>query len=456
MSDLTRAVEEATRCSGPYELARCYYEGKVDELHANRTIKRLLQDSSSGFKLNYARRTVDAVLDRLKIASVAIPGRDEEDGAAAALTARLNDEVWDANHMGRKAKLVHRTALVCGDSYLLVWDTDGDGSVQMYEQSPDLMRVYYDPEYPDIKHHAAKVWRTEAGPDGIERTRVNLYYADRIERWITKPGAAGERDEDFEQFVDEEGDAWPIANPYGEVPVFHFRTDSPYGRPEHRDAYGPQNAINKVVATMMSSVDFQGYPQRYVLREAGEPTDPSGLSPDDSALPGATESESKLEASPGSIWDLMGVTGVGQLPAADPKGFLSQLQAFVDAMAATTVTPARFMNVMADVPSGEALRAAEAPLVEKIKDRQTWFAEEWRDVLRFAMKIIGAPVDSVIVEWYPPVVENDSDAWGVAQQKRALGVPEEVIWQEAGYRPEQYQEWVAVDAVNPDEGEPDG
>lgn len=448
MSDLTVAVEEVAHCGVSYERARRYYEGTVDELHANSHIKRLLEHSSNGFKLNYARRTVDAVLDRLKIASVSVADSPE-------LTARLIDDIWDPSRMGRKAKLVHRTALVCGDSYLLIWDGEDEGTVRMWEQDPELMRVYYDPEYPGVKSHAAKVWRWAAGPDD-ERTRVNLYYPDRVERYVTKVGCAGDKDDDFEQFTDEEGEAWPIPNPYGEVPVFHFRTDDPYGRPEHRDAYGPQNAINKLMATLMSNVDYVGYPQRYVLRLAGELGDSSDVDPDDVTAPGSQSSESNLVAGPGSVWDLMGVSGIGQLDAADPAGLLHQLEAAVDAMATTTVTPARFMNAMTDVPSGEALRAAEAPLVEKIKDRQTWFGEEWRDALSFALRVVGVEVASVLVEWYQPTIANDNDSWDVAAKKHSLGVPMDVIWQEAGYRPEQYDTWTEPDVPVPNEGEPDG
>lgn len=68
---------------------------------------------------------------------------------------------------------------------------------------------------------------------------------------------------------------------YGAVPVFHFRTREPYGRPEHRGTFGPQNAITKLSATLMATVDYQAFPQRYALMQARGADDLFAPDPDD-------------------------------------------------------------------------------------------------------------------------------------------------------------------------------
>lgn len=41
-------------------------------------------------------------------------------------------------------------------------------------------------------------------------------------------------------------------NPYGVIPVFHLRTDRPYGEPCHRGFYGPQDTVNKLIIGHMA------------------------------------------------------------------------------------------------------------------------------------------------------------------------------------------------------------
>jgi hypothetical protein len=48
--------------------------------------------------------------------------------------------------------------------------------------------------------------------------------------------------------------------------LIHLRVDGqPYGRPIHAKAFGPQDAITKISATNLSTVDAQGFPTRYAL-----------------------------------------------------------------------------------------------------------------------------------------------------------------------------------------------
>lgn len=422
MSDLLFAVE-AIRCAADeYRRADAYYRGDVDEVFASPAIQRALRESGKGYRINLARRPVEAVLDRMKIASVAVPG-DE------SATSFLNSQVWDANRLGRVARTVNRGALVFGDSYLTVWDGLEDGSVETFYNSPVTTRMFYDRENPGRKSHAAKVWSEGDGDKAV--VRVNLYFADRIERYTTMPGSKGDNGSDFVPYG-EDGASWPIPNPYGEVPVFHFRTDEPYGRPEHADAFGPQNAITKLVVTQMATTDYQGFPQRYALLTGAE--DLVQFDDDD-------EDEGGLESGPGKVWKLPGVSQVGQFDAANVDAFLKPLGVYTRFMAAATATPLRFFDPAGQIPSGEALRADEAPLAEKIQDRQTWFGDEWSAALSFAMKVAGRPVPDVDVRWRPVQVVSDLEGWRTVAQKLAVGVPFEQVMTEAGYLPEQVQSW---------------
>jgi hypothetical protein len=433
VSDLLRAVREIREHVAEYKLAEDYYFGRVGELFtSDSAVARRLAQASNGFRVNLARRPVDAVLDRMKITSLTVPGDD----AAGEI---LDEVVWNRNKLDRYEKVTHRAGLMYGDAYQIVWHGEDEGSVDVFYNSPITTRVFYDEENPRRKQFAAKVWE-----DGA-KLRVNLYYANRIEKYISKRDGVYDSDADFMEYVASDTEEWPIPNPYGEVPVFHFRTDEPYGRPEHADAFGPQNAITKLIVTQMATTDFQGFPQRYVLMNNGT-DDLVDWADDDTAEPGR---DSDLESGPGKIWKLPGASAVGELQPANPDNFLKPVGVYTRLMASATATPLRFFDPQGQIPSGEALRADEAPLSEKITDRQQWFSSDWNDTLTFAMKVAGHEVEAVEVVWRPVKVVDDLTGWQTVQAKQAAGVPLRQSLMEAGYPQSQVDSWIAESESQP-------
>ena len=429
MSDLLTAVNEIRENAHDYRRAEDYYYGRVGELFASPQVRRALRGQSGGFDVNLAARPVDAVLDRMRITAVAVP--DDE-----TATRRLMDEIWTPNRMDRYSKTVHWAGLVYGDAYLVVWDGDNDGSVDLFYNTPITTRVFYDPENPRRKSFAAKVWCE--GEDENQVTRVTLYYPDRIEKYISDAGGSGDRDSDFQPYRPD-GENWPIPNPYGQVPVFHFRTSDPYGHPEHRGAFGPQNAITKLIATQMATTDFQGFPQRYALLNSTEDL----LDWDQDSETAEPGRDTDLRANPGELWKLPNTTKVGEFSTADPDAFLKPISAYIRMMAAATATPLRFFDPQGQIPSGEALRADEAPLTERITDRQDWFGEEWGEALVFASLVAGHPAPSVAVSWRPVQVVDDLTGWQAIQAKITAGVPTEHALTEAGYPSDVVSSWLA-------------
>lgn len=441
MSTAAIAAVNAVAASAPFAVeGREFYDGSVEEQFAHSRIARIVGETGKGYRVNLARRVVDAVLDRIKIASVSVPENPE----ATAMLQIL----WTGNRLGSTVKEVNRLALSEGESFLSIWEGEEDGSVQINHRTAVTTKVFYDPENPFRKTHAAFVWEENTDNPAKKVLRVTLLYADRIERWVTKPGLRADRPENFVHYLkdDEDDEDWLIENPYGEVPVFHFRTGfTP--RPEHADAFGPQNAINKLVASQMTTIDYTSFPQRYRLRAAklkdgdnaplpGYPSDDVDIDPSE-----ADEPEDKLESGPGTVWDLSDTEEVGQFNAADPKVFLDPINAYARIMGTVTATPLRFMDPTGDMPSGESLRADDAPLVNRIYDRQTWLGDEWRAALRFALKVAGTEVDTVALAWQPVQVIDDKEGWDNVQAKIDAGVPREVALIEAGRLPEEVAKW---------------
>ncbi len=431
-SDLMNAVEAIRANADDYRRAADYYHGEVPELFCSTAVRRALRGAHGGFDINLARRPVDAVLDRLAIVAVSVPG-DE------SATRRLVDNIWVPNRMNRYSQTVHWAALTYGDGYLIEWPGD-DGAVDMFYNSPVTTRVFYKPENPRIKDYAAKLWAEGKGDQ--QHHRLNLYYPDGIEKWTTKPGNPGKEESDWFPYHQADGEPWPVLNPFGEIPVFHFRTGEPYGRPEHKGAFGAQNAITKLSSTLMATIDFQGFPQRYALLRAGAGADPDWDSADETLDPDELPASGRLRADPGTLWNLPDAEKVGQFDPANVEAFLNPLRFYARAMAASTATPLRFFEPSGDVPSGESLRADDAPLARRIEDRQDVFAEEWQAALVFAGRVVGEAFPAPDVQWDPVQMVDDEAGWRTAMLKQQAGVPARQVLTEAGYLSDLVEGWL--------------
>jgi hypothetical protein len=458
MSDLMDGLAELEEVREDYEQAEEYYENNKLELFVSPRLRRALSASEITFRVRLAAIPVDAVAERLEISSVTVPGNSE----ATALIERI----WDENGLLLEAPSIHLNASMFGDCYVVVWEAEEGETVDIMYNSPLNMRVIYDSENPNVKKFAVKEWAVESPDETIkDYRRANLYYADRIERYATKPETKGDKetdwlpyaddDEDFEFSEGEDGSI--VDNPYGVIPVFHFRNSAPYGKPEHVKAYGPQDAVNKLVVTHMATVDYQGFPQRYALEDPQVPSeDAADFGDDDADADEGSGSQSTLTTGPGELWWLKGLRGVGQFATADPDVFLKPLDRFVRLMASVTNTPLHYFDPMGDSPSGEALRAKEAPLVKRIINRRQAYATTWREVFTFALIVKNVTVEKVDVRWTSPASLDDLDGWRTAEIKLKMGVPAKQLLLEAGYTETQVTEWLADKVIQPPrEGEED-
>jgi hypothetical protein len=442
LDDLMYGIEELKAARPDYDRAAMYYDGKVPEVFSSTRIRRALAANDIDFDLNFAKTPVNAVTNRLKIASVTSP-----DGAVNTLISKI----WQDNQLNLEMPDLMRRAGEYGDAYLMVLPVEGDEGgvirVDMFYNSPQTVRVIYSEDNPRRKAYTIKKW-CEGGYH-----RAELYYDDRIERWTTAKNSDGTKPADWMHWPAEGDDpeSWLQEHDWGEQPVFHFRTDRPYGVPEHFGAYGPQNAITKLQATHMGTVDYQGAPQRYALTENAT-TDTSDLEPGDfddfpanDAGAGPTDSgdDSSLKAGPGELWLLRGFKGVGQFDAAKPDVFLDPIQFNVRAMAQITDTPLRMFDPQSSQRSGESYREEDGPFISKVENRQTSYGASLHEAFVFALRRFGIVDPVVNVDWVPAKSVTDAQGWQTVKAKIDAGVPRRQALMEAGYRAEQVDAWLA-------------
>ena len=411
MTILKEAVNAVLERKDYYTTAKDYYEGEVPEVFATARLRRVFRTTGDLSRMNFCRPIVNAVSNRMEIASIS--------GDTKTATAKIA-EVWNNNDLGLEAKEIHDKALIYGDAYAMVWP-DSNGDVRISYHSPEGMALVYNPENPTEKLYAVKIWRSEQNV-----TRMNIYTATSIRKYRTNSDTVTE------------GSQWTlietVENPFGEVPVFHFRTHRPFGRPEHYDAYDAQNAINKLFITSMHTIDYQGAPQRYALAnpDGGEGADFDDDEADLTAM-------QNLKNGPGELWYMKGVTKVGEFSVADPKNFWEPIKDTVRVMSALTDTPLHYFERTGNNPTGNGLRTAEAPLLKKIADREQSFGYTWRDIFRFVLRIEGIK-SGVQVFWQTHESLDELERWDVALKKINAGLSHRQALREGGYSDEQIEQ----------------
>lgn len=447
LDDLAYGLNELAEACPDYEMASAYYEGDQEDLYGSTALEARLRRDAELYRLNLAKTPVNVVADRLEVAAVTVP----EDTKATELIAA----VWADNRLDLHSDDWTRKACEYGDSYVYAWpelDGDGDetGRVELALFEPTDMRVLYDPEHPNRKWYAIQRMKLTDG-----RIRVNLIYPDRIERYVAPKGTKPDDRAAWKPF---DGDGWvsELVNPYGAIPIFHFRTGAPYGRPEHKDAYGPQSAINKAFVTQVGTMVAAGFPTLWALQDAEAVLDAASDDPDfDDDADDMSESESvtgvgqgsKLRSAPGSLNWLQGVNDLLRFDGADPDTFLKPMTATARLMSQVTDTPTYRLDFGGEIPSGASLKVSNLPLDAKVATRQKWFGAEMKALWTFVLaKILShEPKGSVDIRWKPPAVVQGLEDWQVASAKRDAGVPETQVLLEAGYGTDQVAEWQAGD-----------
>lgn len=432
-----------------------YYDGTTPEVITSHRLRQLFESATlDAFRVNYARTPVDVLLERTQI-----QGINCSDPAASAVL----DQVWDDNQLGLEAKDVHRMAYEFGDAYVIGWpDEELASGVSAYAHDPRNVRIFYDPQRPRTKSHAIHRWMEQGDPaNGLSEglwLRVNLYYPDFVEQWVSErridPLIDGSTTAIIPEIVPYAAEPYIESPTPGIIPVFHFRTQRPYGRSELEDAKGPQNMLTKLCTTMMVSVDYAGYPQRYVTTDSalsapsGDAFSHMGPLPDDPDLPDeGLSDDSAMEAGPGSTWLLSGASvKVGQFTAAETMNFLNAIHSLIKQMSAVTDIPLHYFDRTGDMPSGESFRRAETPLTNKVEDRESLFGVTWHEFFDYCLAVNRLPPSDAQPMWAPPTVWIDLESWQTAILELQAGVPLDQVLRERGFTEDQI---ALIMAANP-------
>lgn len=469
-ADLIEGFKALEESAAAYRRAAAYYEGDIPEHFANDQIRRLVEGSGHGYRFRLAKIPVNVMANRTRISSVV--------STSAGATARI-EQIREANDMEIQEAHLHNRMYVYGDAYALVWpidpeeleeardgeavDTPADralreAGVEITYQSPLSCRAMYDAEDGRRVRYVIRRWK-EARPLG-EVWRAEVWYVDRLEPWVTEPGASGLDPEQWRPYAeDPDGEEapidpgnWPVPHDFGEVPIKHARTGLPYGTPEHADAIGPQDAITKAVVTQVTDVEAHGWPERYRIADDARVLEAGRDAvrwDDDATAPDARPEEvTARRRGAGREHIYTGTKTVGEFTPPDPGALNDPMELWIRMLSTATETPLyEFDPRTAEQMSGVARQWADRPTAAREKDRKRYLLRFWREVWELALRMDGTDPGVITINWEPPEVISDPDWWEVAQVRRAMGVPAARILEEANYLPEEVEEWLE------DEGE---
>ncbi len=439
-----------------------YYAGELPERFASKRLRALIDGTAKDYRFRLARIPVSTLANRLRINSITSSRGDSVN--------KVIEEIRQANDMDLQEPFIHERVLVYGDAYLFVWPiqpeemeetdrpADADSvaaGVEFAFQSPLSARSMYDNEDGRRMRFFIRRWKEESAIGN--RWRAEVWYWDRVEHWITTPGANGSDPAEWMPFAEDEfgesipvtPDNWPEPHDFGEIPFKHARTDMPYGRGEADDFVGPQNMVTKAISTQATGIESHGWPERYriaddkaLLDQAGDIV-PWNDSVDAPARVAGDQPLSGRQVGAGTEHTYHGTKAVGQFASPDIGALEEPLDQWIRLGAAASETPySAFDPRFGANMSGVAWDRSERPLREKEEDRKRFLLRFWREVYGLALLFRGMrDSGDITINWAPPAVISDPEWWQTATVRRDHGVPQKTILMEANYLPEDIETW---------------
>jgi Phage portal protein, SPP1 Gp6-like len=363
---------------------------------------------------NWCELVVNAVAERLVVTGFRF-GTDAQSDAAWA--------IWQASAMDADHEMVQTDALVTGQSFVLVQaDEDSPTGVSITPESPMQATVLYEPGTRRRRRAGFKRFHD----DTEDRSTEVLILPDRIVTWYPSGGG-------------------PVIepNPAGVVTLVELtpqpRTLKP-PRSELHAAISFQDRINTTIFNRMVATDYGAFRQIWAtgikVARAVAKTDEGGE---------VVTVTRPFQVGADRLLTNENPEGrFGAFAEATLEGYLKSVEQDVNGLAAVTQTPPHYLlGTMVNL-SADAIKAAEAGLVSKVRRRSLHLGEAWEEVMRLALQLVGneAAVDSSAeVIWADFETRSLGQLVDALVKLETLGVPREVLWEKYGATRQEIERW---------------
>jgi hypothetical protein len=423
-SFLTWLVNAEAEREASYRVYREYYDGDHETQLTERMRRYLQVKTNVDFRSNYCPIVVDALAERLEVTGFECAEQDD-----------MLWDWWTAGRMDGMQGVVHLATVRDGDAYVLVeWDAVAQRPVFFFEPAFDGgegIKIIYD-EATNRPRLATKRWRIQSGPGAGYVRRMNVYYPERVEKFVSS-------DREFAgawQPFQEDDAEWPLpwtrtgtadGEPLG-LPVIHFRNKDQgynYGQSELKDIVPLQDALNKTIIDLLAAADTTAFRIYWMVGD-----DPSGVQ----VAPGSWVYSTRPSSGEDSA-------SMGYFPGEDLGNLIALKDSLAIEIARVSRTPVSYFQVSGQRPAEGTLKQEESGLTGKAKNRQVAFGNAWEDVMSLARRLWnvfspGPELDETVVistSWRDVETRNDKELLEALKIKAELGVPKKQVWVEMGY-----------------------
>lgn len=457
-SYLAFLVEEDSGRQSQVRSYRSYYEGDPPTELTDRQAQFLNVDHDKQFGANVCAPIVDALKERLQVTGFAAHAAAGEEDKGGEALADVLDTWWQQNRMDGVQEFVHQASLRDAVSFVIIGhDPEEDRPTFHHDFAFDGtngVKAHLRPGTYNELAFASKRWLVHESSKRGSKRRLNLYFPNRIEKWVTAtPGSAQFSEVGWKPFeaeglelvelVDADGRpyiasvAWwtdtgkPEGKPLG-VPVIPFRNrddGTGKGLSEIDNAIPLQDAINKNLLDQIAAADMTGWQMYWTTGK--QPVGGYKLYPG-AMLPVTAQDDSSTDKAQ-----------IGVLPAGDLSQLIAQGNNLIALLSGISGTPQSRFTPAAIRPSGETQKQEETPLLAKVKGLQKSFGNSWEDMQKMGLKVQAAfgkkavpDVEGLLIstQWADVEVRNEKEhVEAIAMKVEKLSVPVNQGWKELGY-----------------------
>lgn len=375
----------------------------VQEARVTRAYRTLMSMTDS----DWPKLIVDSVEERLEVQGVRFGNKKADDEAW---------EMWQENGLDAESSVLHDSALTDGRAYAIVWSDESDENPEITLEHASLCAVEYDRGTQRRRKAAIRRWY-----EG-NRWYATLYTPEKLYKFQSN----GEgKDLPREGGADWESRQQDLDNPLGEVPVVEFAVNrtlrpSPFGTAcgEFEPNLRHVDRIHYKIFCGLVALTWSGFPLRALI---GDP-----ILRDDDGNP-----IKPFDAIQSSIVQLENPDAkLIQLPEARIDNYSPEMD--IKHLAALTKTPAHYLLGEMVNLSADAIRAAEAGLISKVRRHHRSLGEAWEDVIRLAFRVRdpddprGTDPKAQII-WKDPESRSLAERADAATKLASINMPWQVI-----------------------------
>lgn len=401
-----------------------YYRGEHPLAFASEKFRTSFGGLFNGFADNWCELVVDAVEERLNVQGFRFgDARGDKDAWA----------IWQRNGLDAESQIAHTEMLVCSEVYALVWGNE-DGEAEVTIEHPAQAIVAYVAGSRRQRAAGLKLWRDDEGTEHATLYLPDGIYKYRSTRQLWVEGSAVSSAFTTWEPRELRGEQWPLPNPLGVVPLVPLRNRPRLLAPpvsEIARVIPLQDAINKTVADMLVASEFGAFRQRWATG-IEIPVDPQ-----------TKQAVEPFKAAVDRVWTNENPAAkFGEFSETQLANFVAAIELLVQHVASQTRTPPHYFALSGQYPSGESIKSAETGLVAKVRRKMRHVGEGWEEVMRLCFIVEDDERASIVdaeTIWADPESRSEAQHIDALTKLRAIGVPDEQLWEDAGYTPTQIE-----------------